>query len=221
MRSSRKLALVIGGLALGGAALAAYVVLWLTYNPETITPPTTVNSSGQLSTHLVVATTGSIDFGTHPDWVAYLIRQDGKWISSTVWQVPAHATIHVTVDEYDSETGLRNNFLNMVRGTIGGVEYLNGKPLRFVPPDSPAHTFSVPALGLNVPLPGITQATYPGDLTNPHNTHQTITFSFKTGDPETVDWQCFVPCAAGYLYGTGGPMNTIGYMDGYLKIVGS
>jgi hypothetical protein len=32
-------------------------------------------------------------------------------------------------------------------------------------------------------------------------------------------WQCFVPCAAGFIQGFGGPMQTVGYMDGYLKVV--
>ncbi|MGH7691280.1 MAG: hypothetical protein ACREOA_01030 [Candidatus Dormibacteria bacterium] len=211
--------MVFGGLLIGAVALAAYVVVWLAYNPETITQPVSANSSGQTSSHLFLATTGSIDFGTHPDWVAYLIRHDGKWVSSTVWQVPAHAVIHVTIWEYDSQTGLRNAFLSQVRGTVGDVAYENGKRIRYANPNLPAHTFSIPELNLNVPLIGISQANDPGDLTNPHNTHVTINFSFKTGAPETVHWQCFVPCAAGFMFGNGGPMQTVGYMDGYLKIV--
>lgn len=211
--------MVSAGLLIGIIGLVLYVTIWLSYNPTTVVAPTTTNSSGQPSTHLFLATTGSIDFGTHPDWVAYLIRQDGQWKSTTVWQVPAHSVIHVTIWEYDSQTGLRNPFISMVRGTVGGTVVENGKTFRYMNPNFPAHTFSIPELGLNVPLEGITQSTYPADLTNPHNTHVTVTFSFKTGAPETVNWQCFVPCAAGYMFGNGGPMQTIGYMDGYLKIV--
>ena len=29
----------------------------------------------------------------------------------------------------------------------------------------------------------------------------------------------FVPCAAGWIFGNGGPMQTVGWMDGYLKVV--
>ncbi|HVC39714.1 MAG TPA: hypothetical protein VNH20_07080 [Candidatus Dormibacteraeota bacterium] len=221
MSSARKLT-IVGGLFLFGAiAVALYVVVWLAYNPETIVAKGQVNSAGQLSTHLELATTGSIDFGTHPTWVAYLIRQDGKWVSSTVWQVPAHSLVHVTILEYDSQTGLRNPFMSMVRGTVGGVAYENGKAIRYMDPSLPAHTFSIPEFGLNVPLEGISQSNYPADLTNPNNTHVTINFSFRTGGPETVHWQCFVPCAAGFLFGQGGPMQTVGYMDGYLKVVAS
>jgi hypothetical protein len=51
------------------------------------------------------------------------------------------------------------------------------------------------------------------------NAHRTIEFTFRTGKPGHYRWQCFVPCAAGFLYGFGGPMQTIGYMDGYLDVV--
>lgn len=210
--------MVGAAVVIGVVGLALYVTVWLSYNPETITPPTST-SSGQLSTNLELATTGTIDYGTHPDWVSYLIRQNGKWVNSTVWQVPAHSLIHVTVLEYDSQTGLRNPFLGQIRGTVGNVATVNGKTMRYMNPTLMAHTFSIPELGVSVPFEGISQTNYPGDLTNPHNTHVTITFSFRTGGPQTVHWQCFVPCAAGFLYGNGGPMQTVGYMDGYLKIV--
>lgn len=221
MSSARKLTIVGGLFLFGAVALAIYVLFWLSYNPQTIVGKSQVNSAGQLTTNLELATVGAIDYGTHPTWVSYLIRQDGKWVNSTVWQVPAHALVHVTVLEYDTQTGLRNPFQSMVRGTVGGVEYVNGRQVTYMDPALAAHTFAIPELGLSVPLEGISQSTYPGTVSNPNNTHQTITFSFRTGGPETVHWQCFVPCAAGFLFGQGGPMQTVGYMDGYLKIVAS
>jgi hypothetical protein len=45
-----------------------------------------------------------------------------------------------------------------------------------------------------------------------------ITFSFKTKGPGIYRWQCFVPCAAGTLFGNGGPMSTFGYMGGELIV---
>ena len=47
---------------------------------------------------------------------------------------------------------------------------------------------------------------------------RTITFTFKTHGPGHYRWQCFVPCAAGYQNGFGGPMQTVGWMDGYLNV---
>ena len=49
--------------------------------------------------------------------------------------------------------------------------------------------------------------------------HTTTTFTFHTGKPGLYRWQCFVPCAAGYIAGWGGPMQTVGYMDGFIKVV--
>jgi hypothetical protein len=48
--------------------------------------------------------------------------------------------------------------------------------------------------------------------------HNTITFAFRTGKPGHYRWQCFVPCAAGWLNAFGGPMQTVGWMGGYLNV---
>jgi hypothetical protein len=48
--------------------------------------------------------------------------------------------------------------------------------------------------------------------------HTTITFMIRTGKPGHYRWQCFVPCAAGFYTGFGGPMQTVGWMDGYLNV---
>ena len=48
--------------------------------------------------------------------------------------------------------------------------------------------------------------------------HHTITFTFRTGKPGHYRWQCFVPCAAGTIFGNGGPMSTLGYMGGQLIV---
>ena len=42
----------------------------------------------------------------------------------------------------------------------------------------------------------------------------------ETGKPGKLRWQCFVPCAAGFPLGFGGPMQSLGWMDGYLEVVG-
>jgi len=47
----------------------------------------------------------------------------------------------------------------------------------------------------------------------------TIVFTFRTGKRGTYRWQCFVPCAAGFILGFGGPMQSLGYMDGLMHVV--
>jgi hypothetical protein len=121
---------------------------------------------------------------------------------------------------------LRNQQVGGVEGTVGGVEYVNGRATSLVNSNlgnGVAHSFSVPTLGINVPLPGVNAnaknfcgGPAPCATTEAHNV---IRFSFVTPGPGQYPWQCFVPCGAGYLYGNGGPMQTIGYMDGFLKVV--
>jgi hypothetical protein len=99
---------------------------------------------------------------------------------------------------------------------------VNGKTLRVINPDDASHTFAIPQLGVIVPLLGVpdnakNQCGYaPCAMTNAHNT---ITFSFRVPGRGHYRWQCFVPCAAGWIYGFGGPMQTLGYMDGFVRAV--
>jgi hypothetical protein len=127
----------------------------------------------------------------------------------------------VTIYQYDGDSGLRNPFMAKVRGTVGNTMRLNGKTRSVIDPDNASHTFAVPALGLIVPLEGVAddaknQCEFaPCSLQNAHNT---ISFTFRTPGPGRYRWQCFVPCAAGFLAGFGGPMQTLGYMDGFLNV---
>jgi hypothetical protein len=182
-------------------------------------------SSGPVD--LTVQTVGSTGFGSHPTWVSYLVRNtSGQWVHSTLWQLPAGRLINMTVDEYDSGGALRNSVWGGVTGTVGGTATLDGKTASVFNPSTGngiAHTFNVPDLGINVPLYGISAtaknpcSAAPCSLTNDH---ETIKFSFRT-PPGVGDyrWQCFVPCGLAFLYGNGGPMSTVGYMSGFLKVV--
>jgi hypothetical protein len=111
--------------------------------------------------------------------------------------------------------------LSQVQGTIGGTEQVDGKTVDAIEPEEASHTFVVPQLGLFVPLPGVPEEAKNQCEFAPCEgaTHRTIEFSFHTGAKGRYRWQCFVPCAAGFLYGLGGPMQTLGYMDGFLNVV--
>jgi len=165
-------------------------------------------------------------FGNHPTWVSYLQKDPatGQWIHDTSMILPADTVIHMTVLNYDSGSPLRNQQWGQVQGTIGGTADFNGKPFKVYNSYSGngvGHTFAVPGLNVSVPMIGVN-----GNLTNicsqapcgnlPHNT---MTFSFKTGAPGSYNWQCFVPCGLGYLFGNGGGMSTFDYMGGFLRVV--
>jgi heme/copper-type cytochrome/quinol oxidase subunit 2 len=172
---------------------------------------------------LTIQTVGTIGFGVHPSWVSYLVKSpSGQWVHTTLWKLPAHTVVDVTLLQYDSGSPLRNPELSAVSGVAHAT--LNGAPFALIDSyagNGVAHTFSVPQLGVNVPLPGIDPnaknacGAAPCTLSEAHNT---LKFSFNTGSPGIYRWQCFIPCGLGFLFGNGGPMQTIGYMDGVLEV---
>ncbi len=204
------------------AATAWYVTGFLMQTPAAVVVPTQAGPTPVAE--MTLETVASLGSGySEPTWVSYLIKdKSGVWRHSTSFTLPAHALVHVTIYQFDSATGLRNPFLGRPEGVVGNVIGIDGKTVDVIDPSLTSHTFVVPALHLVVPLPGVAD--------NAKNTcsqapcslalaHRTITFSFRTGSPGRLRWQCFVPCAAGFVYGLGGPMQTIGYMDGFLNVV--
>ena len=94
---------------------------------------------------------------SEPDWVSYFIKspQTGQWVHTTLFKVPAGSRINMTILGYDGCTPLRNPVWGQVTGTPGNVVHLDGKPVPFLnswTSCSVAHTFSMPAINLNVPL---------------------------------------------------------------------
>jgi hypothetical protein len=179
-------------------------------------------SAGQ-PVNLTLQTVGSIGFGNHPTWVSYLTKEpSGQWVHETTWDLPAHTTVNVTIYQYDSGSPLRNQQFGQVLGT-NGTATLNGATYTSYNSNvgnGVGHTFTIPALGVSVPLVGVNgSATLCGVAPcHPNAPHNKITFSFKTPGPGSYNWQCFVPCGLGYLYGNGGPMSTQGYMGGFLEV---
>src|SRR5437660_3175390 len=210
---------VAGGIAFGVALIVYYIVAYLV-----VTPPSTASTGAAPTTSSSLQTVASLGFGPHPDWVSYLVKNtEGKWVHSTVLHVPANSTVNVTIYQFDTATGLRNPFWGRPRGTAGGTINVDGKTLNVLNPDLASHTFAIPDLGVSVPLKGVADdaknqcSVAPCSLSEAHTT---VKFSFQTGKPGKLRWQCFVPCAAGFPLGFGGPMQSLGWMDGYLEVVG-
>ncbi len=227
MSKGGRLAAVLG-LFLVAVGLVVWVVAgYLTPGvPGGVTNFTTTQAAGQ-TVNLTVQTVGSIGFGPHPTWVSYLLKDptSGKWIQDTSWELPAFTKVHVTVYEYDSGSPLRNQQWGQVQGTVGGNAVLNGSPFttfNSYSGNGVAHTFAVPAMGVSVPLVGVSATANVCGSSPCHfnSAHNIETFTFKTGAPGSYNWQCFVPCGLGYLYGNGGPMSTQNYMGGELEVVG-
>ena len=201
-------------------AIGLYIGLYLTNVPGSVAAARV----GPV-TNLTLATVPAAALNDpHPTWVSYYVTapNDTNWRHETTFVLPANSLVHVTIYQFDSQTGLRNPFIGAATGTIGGTFQLNGKTVRSIDPDAASHVFAVPEIGLSVPLLGT-----PDSAKNPcanapcplSTDHETISFTFRTPAKGLYRWQCFVPCAAGFIQGFGGPMQTVGYMDGFLKVV--
>jgi hypothetical protein len=215
-RQSRILA-VAAGTVVSVALIVWYVVSWVVSFPPTVQAAT---NGGRAS--VTLQTVASYGHQPHPDWVSYLVKnQNGDWVHSTIIKVPAHSLVSFTILNYDGASGLRNPLWSQPRGVVGGVETIDGKPVRAINPDDTSHTFAIPDMGVSVALPGVGDNAPNQCSVTPctmAQAHRTITFTIRTGKPGHYRWQCFVPCAAGFLNGFGGPMQSVGWMDGYLTV---
>lgn len=224
MARSTKVALTAIVLGIATGLIVFVGMAYVRTNPPTV-DYATGHQAGQ-PVNVTMQVVGSYGKGTHPTWVSYLIQdpKSHQWVHTTLFDVPASTRVNFTIYQYDSGSPLRNQQIGLITGTVGNQITLNGKAVHVL--DSYkgggiGHTFAIPTLGVNVPLEGNTASTLCGVA--PCTTkyaHNVIKFSIvtpkKTGQ---YGWQCFVPCALGWLYGNGGPMQTIGYMDGFMKVV--
>lgn len=217
----RRAGLIVAGsfVVIGGVLTAIYVALFLAVLPPTVE----AKAEGPKEASLTLQTVAEIGHGENADWVSYFVKNpQGKWVHSTIFKVPAHALVHVTVDQFDGDSGLRNPLWGQPRGVVGKEIEVNGKKIKVLNPELASHTFAIPELGVSVPLEGVEEEA-PNQCSyapcGEDKAHNVIKFTFRTGRPGKFRWQCFVPCAAGFIFGFGGPMQSIGYMDGEVEVV--
>jgi len=117
--------------------------------------------------------------------------------------LPAGADVTVTITSFDDGAAAVPAQYGKVSGTVGGVETVNGQSEAQVPVAQVAHTFTISALNLNVPIPVAASTQNP----------TVVTFAFHTPKSGVDAWQCYAPCGSGGS-GWGGPMATDGYMTG-------
>jgi hypothetical protein len=219
------IALFVAAAVFAVAVLAVRAQNGLGYEPSAVNLTTGANIT--LSAYPDSMVCHGSGGGAHPDWVTYC--------PSTSIRVPAHSTVVVTIKQYDSATTFHNVFFAKVRGTVGDVMTVNGRPMSQVPPDAAGHTFTIQTppdtnedpLFVNVPLLGVPDNA-PNAVTingSPYPRPNVIVFRFRTGGPGTYVWHCYIPCGTG-LAGDGlggqdnfgGPMATTGYMAGTLTV---
>ncbi len=207
-------------------ALVVFVAMHFIGGTPPVEDYTPYASNGQVN--VVLQTDAQNTVTNKPAWVSYFIQnpQTKQWVHTTYFEVPANTRVNMTIYEYDGCTPLRNPTWGQVSGTIGDVEYVNGTPTPFLnswSQCSVGHTFTMPALGINVPLASPTTLKENQNLCSvspcTSGPHQVVTFSFMTpAVGGTFRWQCVIPCGLGYLDGNGGPMATPGYMSGQMEV---
>lgn len=143
------------------------------------------------------------------DWPAYIPSD---------FALPANSTVVVIVTNFDDATPLPAASQQFAKAS--GVEGDSFTVTPIAPtdpngaigpttsrtaldPNQVSHTFTIPSLGINVPIAP----------------HARTTFILHTGAPGTYAWRCMDPCGTGST-GWGGPMAAMrGYMEGTLTIV--
>lgn len=143
--------------------------------------------------------------------VAVGIGDDNPAYVPSDFSVPKNSLVQVTITNFDDATPLTGDQIkyDQVYGTVGGSAEVtpvdpadpNGpasgtvQTYRTMDPGDVSHTFTIPALNLNVPI----------------YAHSRTTFTFRTGKAGSYLWLCEDPC--------GGAMATPRYMSGQIRVV--
>jgi hypothetical protein len=135
----------------------------------------------------------------HPDWPTF---------TNATWTVAKGDTVIVTIRSYDDGPAPVPAPYTRVSGTVGGVEQVNGHPVRSVSPRAISHTFTIPELGINLPIPAA-----------PKGGSVTVVATIRLTKAGRFPWQCMAPCGTG-AGGWGGPMVTAPYMRGVVTVKG-
>ena len=126
-------------------ALVIWTYTYLLGYPPTVQVATT--TPGEVN--VTMQTVAQMGTEPHPPWVSYLIKQaDGSWVHTSLLQLPAHTKVHMTIEQYDSGSDLRNPLMNQVQGVTDAA--VNGQPYT-VWTDIIGHTFTIPELGDQCP----------------------------------------------------------------------
>ena len=189
MRVGVKLLLIAAAVTAAGVLIGFYVshLTKLAGSPAYSVPVQNAGS-GHPVVNLEIQTVAAIGpkLSQNPDWVSYLVKDNGQWKRKTVWDLPAHATINVTIYNFDGASALRNPFYARPQGMVGNRIMVDGKPVDHIDPNDASHTFAVPALGIILAIPGVAddaknQCGYaPCQMAN---ANRTIKFTFHTTTP--------------------------------------
>ena len=117
--------------------------------------------------------------------------------------VPPDSDLVVSIRNFDKVTAPVPRAWSTVAGTSDGTVQIAGMAVRSVAPQQVSHTFTVPALHLNVPIPR----------------SSTVTFTFRTPARGSYAWRCEAPC--GTAAKGMGALRLAGRMAGTMRVSSS
>jgi len=183
------------------------------------TVSTTSGAQGPSSVTLVI-TTGNMFNSTVGDQPAYYVLTPNGLQPAMHLSFPLDTLFRLTIVNYDDGNAslLQSQYSN-VEGTVNGtMTYVNndnvnstyggsgivlngGQTVTSVPPDLIAHTFTIPSLNINIPVP----------------VNSTVTAYLKITTAGNFQWMCQTACGAGPA-GTLAAMDTPGWMTGDVEV---
>jgi heme/copper-type cytochrome/quinol oxidase subunit 2 len=183
----------------------------------TVTITSQIQGTYPLTLVITTENTYNSTIGTQPAY--YVLTPEGLLSSANI-ALPANTMVKLTIICYDDgNASLASDQYAAVQGTANGtITYSNnddvnssqgpngimvsgGETVTKVSPDLIAHTFTIPNMNLNIPVP----------------LNSTVVAYFKTGAAGTYAWYCETACGAG-TSGILGAMDTPGWMTGKVTV---
>ncbi len=176
---------LVGGIAAGITSL-------------TRTSPTVVVAPHGQVTETMKIVTGSLNgFGNQPQY------------TNPEWTVSVGERVTIKIISFDDGAaplmGSQMMFAK-VEGSTNELETVAGHAISSVADTNVSHTFTVPGLGFNMPMP-----------VAPTGKSVTVVATFIPTKTGTFVWQCYAPCGAG-TNGNGGAMSTAKWMEGKIMV---
>ena len=165
---------------------------------------------------------GRAELAPHPTGSPTSCDEHGDVERSTVWTLPANALVHVTIYQFDGDSGLRNPFLAQAGASSGARSARRQGDARRSTRTSLAHV-----RGPAARRPRAARRASPDDAKNQCEIRAVRAVEGAPHDHLHVPHRQAGPLPLAVLravrgrlpHGFGGPMQTIGYMDGFLNVV--
>lgn len=178
------------------------------------------NSSSPYVLTLVITTNNVFNSTVGAQPAFFVLGPNGSLESSASISLPANRLIELVIICYDNGTapltspqyamvaGTQNNTVSMVTNDnvnssqgVSGIHVMGGQIISNLNASDIAHTFTIPQLGINIPIAP----------------SSTVTAFFTVNKTGTFTWFCEAKCGSG-LEGLQGAMSTPGWMTGNVVV---